>query len=245
MKTILIFAISMLVTVFAFAQNQDVEEVKVTPPLFTGIQNAIQSEAESATTLIKNYLKDNINYPVKAKLCKREGTEVVQFTVTVKGKVTDFKIINSVCPEIDNEIVWALQNTNGMWLPGYNNGKPVDMTKEVTLAFCLEDFSKKPIGEIFKEKATTYFISANTALFEKKNIKKALRFYCASVNYLPYDKSSLLMRGMCRYELGDNEGAKEDWNRMASLGGTVDLSEYFAQIKGMKGYYEMMATIRK
>jgi hypothetical protein len=29
------------------------------------------------------------------------------------------------------------------------------------------------------------------------------------------------------------------------LGGTVDLSEYFAQIKGMKGFDEMMATIRK
>lgn len=245
MKTILIFAISMLVTLFAFAQNQDVEEVKVTPPQFTGIHNVIQSQYESATALIRNYLKDNINYPGKAQLCKREGTEVVQFTVTAKGKVTDFKIINSVCSEIDNEIVWVLQNTNGMWLPGYNNGKPVDMTKEVSLAFCLDDFSRKPVSEIFKEKATTYFISANTALFERKNLKKALRFYSASVNYMPYDKSCLLMRGLCRYERGDKEGAKQDWNRMASLGESIDMSEYTAQIEGMKGFDEMIATIGK
>ncbi|HSM48052.1 MAG TPA: hypothetical protein VK872_09590 [Draconibacterium sp.] len=172
MKTILIFAISMLVTLFVFAQNLDVEEVNVTPPQFTGIQNVIQSQDESATTLIRNYLKDNINYPENAKLCKREGAEVVQFTVTTKKKVADFKTINNVYPEIDNEIVWVLQKINGMWLLGYNNGKPVDMTKEVSLAFCLDDFSKKPVSEIFKEKATTYFISAKTVLFEKKNIKK-------------------------------------------------------------------------
>jgi hypothetical protein len=86
MKTILIFAISMLVTLFVFAQNLDVEEVNVTPPQFTGIQNVIQSQDESATTLIRNYLKDNINYPENAKLCKREGAEVVQFTVTTKRK---------------------------------------------------------------------------------------------------------------------------------------------------------------
>jgi hypothetical protein len=69
--------------------------------------------------------------------------------------------------------------------------------------------------------------------------------YSLALNYLPYDKSLLLMRGVCRYELGDKEGAKEDWNRMASLGEPIDMSEYTNQITGLKGYDELMAIIKK
>ena len=44
---------------------------------------------------------------------------------------------------------------------------------------------------------------------------------------------TLLMRGVCRYELGDKEGAFEDWNRMAGMGGNIDISGYIAKIEGM------------
>ena len=40
-------------------------------------------------------------------------------------------IINSVCPVVDEEIIRALKNTNGKWLPGYNNGKPVEYTDQI------------------------------------------------------------------------------------------------------------------
>ena len=53
------------------------------------------------------------------------------------------------------------------------------------------------------------------------------------------------MRGVCRYELGDKEGAFEDWNRMAGLGDDIDMSEYIAKIEGMKGYDELMVIIGK
>ena len=120
MKTILICVTSMLIAAFTFGQEiQKVEEVEVTAPLFTGVENAIKVQNESANALIRQYLKDNIIYPEKAKLSKKEGTEVVQFTVTEEGNVADFKIINSICPEIDYEIIRALKNTTGMWFPGF------------------------------------------------------------------------------------------------------------------------------
>lgn len=245
MKTILIFAISMFIAAFAFGQNRDVEEVKVTAPQFTGIVNATLSQTESANLLIRNYLKDNVEYPEKAQACNLEGTEVVLFTVTAEGNVADFKIINSVCPIIDEEIIGALKNTNGMWLPGYNNGNPVDMPKEVSMVFCMENGSNKSTHEIFTEKATSYFSIANKNLYEKHNVKKAMKFYSYGVTYLPYDHSLLLMRGMCRYELGDKAGAIEDWNRMVTLGSEIDMSEYTAQLSGLKGYEELMAILKK
>jgi hypothetical protein len=244
MKTILIFALSTLVVAFAAAQNPNIDEVKVTAPMFAGVENALQVQNQSSSAFVRNYLMQNINCPEKAQYCKMQGTEVVQFTVTASGNVTDLKIINSVCPEIDAEITRVLKGTSGMWLPGYNNGKPVDMTKEVSLAFYINDLSKKPAEQIFKEKATSSFNAGNKALFEKGNIKKALRLYSTGVNYMPYDNSLLLVRGMCRYEMGDHEGAKMDWSRMTGVG-MPDMTEYASILEEMKGYNEMMATIVK
>jgi hypothetical protein len=245
MKKNVIFATSMLVAAFAFGQNRNVEEVKVSAPQFTGIAKVAATQTESANLLIRNYLKENIEYPEEAQVCNIEGTEVVQFTVTAEGNVADFKIINSVCPLIDEKIVGVLKNTNGMWLPGNNNGNPVDMTKEVSMVFCLINGSNKSTQEIFNEKATTFFNIGCKNLFEKHNPKKAMKFYSWGINYLPYDKSLLLMRGMCRYELGDNEGAKEDWNRMTNLGGNIDMSEFTAQIAEMKGYEDLKDILKK
>jgi TonB family protein len=245
MKTISIFATVMLSAILAFGQQQNIPEVKVTPPQFAGIENALKVQSNSQNALIDDYLAQHVNFPERAQSFGLEGTEVVQFTVTTDGNVTDFKIINSVCKEIDDEVIWALKQTNGMWLPGYNNGKPVDMTKEVSVAFCLDKVPTKSVHHIFSEKATRYFANANKTLFEKHNPKKAMQFYSSGLNYLPYDKSLLLMRGVCRYELGDKEGAIEDWTRMTSLGDDIDMSEYMTQIEGMKGYDELVNFLNK
>lgn len=244
MKKNVIFAISMLVASFAVGQNRNVEEVSVSAPQFTGVENAMMHQNESPNAPIKNYLSKKVCFSAEAAACKAEGTEVVQFTVTADGNVADFKIINSVYPAIDNEIIRILKNTNGMWLPGYNNGKLVDMTHEVSMVFCLEKKNSESITKMFSEKASNYFSAGTEVLFEKKNSKKALKFYSSDINYLPKNQSLLLMRGLCRYELGDAAGANEDWNRMASLGG-IDMSEYTEHIEGLKEYDELMAILQK
>jgi len=243
-KKISIFAISMLIAAFAFGQNQKVEEVEVSAPQFTGIKNAAVIQNELPNTLIKKFLKENIVYPEDAAKCKIEGTEVVKFTVTTEGNAKDFRIINSVCPMIDEEVINALTLTDGMWMPGTKNGKPDDMTMELPFVFSTASNSVESIHEIFTEKATKYFVEGNQTLFEKKNVKKALKLYDKGVTYLPYDKGLLMARGICRFDLGDKEGAIEDWTRLYNLGG-ADMSEFVTLLKDMKGYNEMLAILKK
>lgn len=247
MKRKLFFAISMLVASFAFGQKQNVDEVEVSAPQFTGINNAAAVINESPNTQIKAYLKDNIVYPQEAANCNIEGTEVVEFTVTTKGNVTDFKIINSVCPLIDEEVISVLQQTNGMWLPGTKNGNPADVSMEVPFTFCISKTTSKSVHEIFTEKATANFKKGCQMLLEKDNAKKALKYYNMGVTYLPYDQSLLLLRGVCRYELGDKEGAVDDWTRLHNLGCEIDMNGYMelTQLEGMKGYNEMIAILNK
>ena len=234
----------MLVAVFAFGQNQNVKDVEVTAPQFTGVENAVVFQTGSPNTLIKNYLKENIVYPKEAAYCSIEGTEVVKFKVTTGGNVKDFEIINSVCPEMDKEVIKALALTNGMWIPGVRNGQPDDMTIEIPFTFCTTATGSKAVQEKFTERATSLFSKGSQMLFEKGKTKKALYYYDKGVTYLPYDQSLLMLRGMCRYELGDKEGATEDWMRMGNLGGP-DMSEVTELVKDMKGYDEMFAILKK
>jgi tetratricopeptide (TPR) repeat protein len=247
MKATVSIVIFLLVAFFAFGQNEtlispaQIGEVKVTPPEFTG--NLITNPTNELS-LINSYLAKNVKYPENDFYSGPQGTEVIQFTITSEGKVTDFHVINSVSWYIDREVISVLKATNGMWKPGYNNNNPVDMTKEISMIFCNSGNSEN-VGELFTNLATTSYNKGIVALYEKQNVNKALKFFSNGINYLPNDKCLLLLRGTCLYELGDKEGAIQDWKRMANLGETIDMSEYTELIKGMKGYDELMAVLKK
>lgn len=248
MKTNLFFTVCMLIASLVSGQNnafilpKNPGEITVTPPSFIGEKISLEVEKNS---LINQYLINKVQYPSKAKKFYLQGTEVVQFTVTVDGDVTDFKVINSICSEIDNEVIKALISTNGMWKPGFNNEIPVAMSKEVSMVFFILDESEKSQKDQFKEIANEAFSKGSVTFFDLKDTKKALRLYNQGLNYLPYDKSLLLMRGLCKYELGNHEGAVEDWNRMTSLGEEINMNEYNAFIQNTKGYNKLMAIINK
>jgi hypothetical protein len=241
MKTIAILFSCMMLTIIALGQDQkpNLGEVKVTAPKFAGIENVVETLNAKESETINDFLSKNFNYTDKRDV-KPEGTEVIQFTVTQAGELTDFVIINSVSREIDKEMIRILQTTNGMWIPGYNNTLPAEMTKEVSMAFCTENNSSKSVTEIFKEKATHYFVDGSKIFLEKQNPKKAIKYYNRGINYLPYDKSLLLVRGICRYETGDKEGAHQDWERVKTLGGFDIENSYLTEnVKGLKSYEEL------
>lgn len=244
MKTLVISTICLLAAVLVFGQEPELTKKLVSEPQFSGIDNFLEIQSQSANTLIGNYLLNEIIYPEKALICHIEGTEVVQFSITTTGNISDIKIINSVCPAIDDEIILVLKGTNGMWIPGEKEGKPVEMTKEVSLIFNVASNSKESAKEIFTAKAENYFIKGNKELYRKSNIKKALNYYSKGLNYLPYDQSLLSARGLCLYELGDRESAYTDWNRLAKYG-NADLNKITDEMEKLKGYSEMLAILGK
>lgn len=225
-------------------RNVDISEVKVTPPVFAGIQ-IVHDEPGSEADLLGKYLAEYFQYPESAKRCGDQGTGVVQFVVQPDGKLTDFRVINSVCRELDKEFIRVLKTTEGMWKPGNNNGNPVQMEKEVSMMFVAdwEWCGNKPI-EYFTKKARAYFAKANTLFLKKHNSKKALKNYDLTIKYHPYDESALLLRGLCRYENGNLEGARTDWERISKLSG-YDANSFIEELTSLKGYDEMMATLEK
>lgn len=231
-----------LITMGQIEQKNVAEEVKVMPPVFTGIQNVVD-KPENQARLIGIYLMNNFQYPATAAKFCQQGTGVVRFVVRPTGELVDFQVINSVCPELDRAFVKVLKSTSGEWNPGYNNGKPVEMEKEVSMLFVANrEWTNNP-KDYFMKIAQNQFSKGNNLLLKKGKAKKALRFYNESVKYLPYETSSLLLRGLCKYELGDEDGACSDWNRINAIG-LYDADLFIENLCELKGYEEMTQILK-
>jgi TonB family protein len=232
----------MLISITTFGQEKkqfsdEIKGVKVSPPRFIANEELLSVLNETQFGSLNDYLISNIQYPENSKKWKEEGTEVIQFVVTTKGDLTDFKVINSVSPAIDQEVIRVLKTTNGLWRPGLNNEKPVAMGKEVSIVFKLENTND------FTTRAKRYYTTGAKMLLIKERPKLALMNYNQAVTLLPNDKCILLGRGMAKYELGDKSGACQDWNRIKALGG-FEGDVYLDNYCEMKGYSDMISTIQ-
>lgn len=217
---------------------------------FAGHYYRFIADNVSSTQAINEYLCNQICYPLKSINCNREGIEVVQFVVSPSGQLSDFNVINSVCPEIDEAMISALQTTNGMWKPAYKDGKAVANTTEIYRVFKIDDeLTAEEIHKEFTAKATDYFNRANKQLLEKNNPARAKKLYSMGLNYLPYDESLLLGRGLCSYELGDIQSANKDWNRMKELAHrnqiAIDIENVASNYSEQEGYDEFKRVMKR
>lgn len=244
MKTLTTIFLMMLMSTIAFGQSKEVEPIKVTPPQFTGIPNAAQVFQQDQFISFNEYLRKNLKYPEEVLRNGAEGTEVVHFEVSADGKLTDFKVINSVSPEIDEAIYDLLKTTCGMWKPGESNGKPVPMKKEIAVEFKWKASDRLNDSKDFEALASHYLKKGHKQLFEKNNPQKALRYYTHGMKYKPTEDCLLLASGMCKYELGDISGAKEDWNRMRISGIDTNAQNLVSDFKNMKGFSQVAQLMK-
>ena len=243
MKTKVVFLQCMILSIVVFGQiegQKTLPETEVIPPKFPAVETTWNWKKIQS---IDDYLRANIEYPEKALNEGYYGTEVVQFVVTPAGELADFKVINSVCREIDEEVIGVLKSTNGSWKPASVNTEPVPMVKEVSVVFKLKGTYD------FVSMAKRFLNSGNKKFFLKKNPKKALKYYNRGIALLPNQYTLLVARGMCRFELGNEEGAIRDWNRIKTLSDsdnnhleTIYLADDFRKFKG---YSEMLKLTQK
>jgi len=242
MKKILFLVLCIIISFITLGQvkKEYVDEIKgvsVSPPTFLG---AVQPSQNEKNNSLNEYLSKELQYPEESKIQMKEGTVVVKFAVLSSGQLIDFHVVNSVSPEVDEEVVRALKTTDKMWNPGTSNNSPVAMESEVSVAFIIGEGSA--ITKEFADHAKHYFEKGSKKMYLEKNCKGALKCYNKAICYLPNDESILLTRGMCKYELGDKQGACQDWNRVKTLGGGDIYLNDFCELKG---YAEMINTLHE
>jgi hypothetical protein len=244
MKKFLLFIFCLVLSGLAYSQNEKshttLKQVEVSPPEFIGVHNATIFLAEKTAhkTLLSEYMKSHVEYPKTDIKESNEGKEIVRFTVYPDGSLRHFQVINSVSPDIDEEVISALKTTEGMWKPGYNNENTVPMEREFSMVF-------KIIGtRDLQTKATIQFKRGNKLLLVKKSPKRALLHFDQGLVYMPNSTPLLFLRGLTRYELGDRAGAHQDWNRIKTLGGS-EANGWLDKYYDMAGYAEMMHVVNQ
>jgi Flp pilus assembly protein TadD len=90
------------------------------------------------------------------------------------------------------------------------------MTHEISVAFKRMDHDG-PFLKDFSRQAKLHFEKGTQQLLISQNPKRALKHFNKGLNYQPYEKRLLWMRGLCLKELGDEAGARRDWDRLKTL----------------------------
>jgi tetratricopeptide (TPR) repeat protein len=237
MKTILLIA--MCLAFFAVVQGQEREinpgQSDITPPEFHG-KNFEMFTQDKPCASLNDYLRGCACYPDESIKRRVEGTEVVEFVVTPEGKLTAFYVINSLSPEIDAHVISLLEKTSGMWSPCRIDNKVVPMRSEVSIVFKWNEFEELKAAD-FPEKAKIHFDKGSRQLLVLRKPEKAIKHFNAGIRYLPKDESLLMIRGICRYELGDENGALNDWERMKALENSRSKFQQYAEsLYEFKGY---------
>ena len=210
MKTmVLILFIVMLARVAAGQGSEMDDGRKVVLPEFSGGKIF---EASPGYASINEYLRANVQYPAESCICKYQGTVVVRFLVSPNGEISGLNVINGVCRKMEEEVVRVLKSTDGGWIPGTINGKPVAMEREVAVTFKIDQSCD------FVKFATDYLKHGNDLLYLKGNPRKALKYYNKGISLMPRDQNLLIARSLCFSQLGDTEQAEKDWNRLQELG---------------------------
>lgn len=245
MKTITILIAIVLATSSLFAQEvqTELEEIKVTPPRFTGIVQYPQISSEDDFASFEKYLINNLQYPQEVISIGAEGTELVRFEVSADGKLSSFEVLNSVASEIDEAIYDILLTTCGMWKAGEANGEPVSMEKEIAIEFKWKEFESLNSEKDFDALAKHYMTKGTEELMNKNNAKKALKFFNHGINYRPNEDCLLLGRALCKYELGDKEGAMGDWARMQHSGISDEALTLLEDYNNQKGTTELKTLL--
>lgn len=86
---------------------------------------------------LMNYITSEMEYPDDAFRNGLQGTCVVQFVVTKTGHVDQVKVLRSISPELDAEVVRVCSQI-GNFEPGQVEGKPVNVSLTLPVKFKLE-----------------------------------------------------------------------------------------------------------
>ena len=125
---ILILGFTTLTT--ARAQNTDTPCCKV----FQVVEQMPQFPGGQAATM--KFIADSLRYPSVACESRIEGRVVVQFVVDCEGNILNPLVVWSVDPLLDREAI-RLVKLMPKWIPGRQNGKPVNVVCLVPIRFKL------------------------------------------------------------------------------------------------------------
>ncbi|NOZ47357.1 MAG: energy transducer TonB [Chlorobi bacterium] len=99
--------------------------------------SAVLPEFPGGERALRQFIKDNIQFPEIAKEIHLTGKVYLHFVVTKTGKIGKIEVLRSVDPVLDNEAIRVIKLLP-KWNPGLQAGKPVSVWYSIDINFQLE-----------------------------------------------------------------------------------------------------------
>jgi periplasmic protein TonB len=112
-------------------------EVKEKTPIKIFEYTTVKPTFPDGLNALMKYLSNNINYPNLARESNIQGKVVVQFVVSPDGSVDMVKVLRGIGGGCDEEAVRVVKQMP-KWLPGLNNGVPVNVRFTLPINFSLQ-----------------------------------------------------------------------------------------------------------
>ena len=96
-----------------------------------------QPEFPGGEDALRQFMSNNLRFPVIAVENWEQGTVLVQFVVRHTGEITDVTVIQSVSPPLDREAVRLIESMPN-WIPGEFDGERVSSPFTLPVTFRLE-----------------------------------------------------------------------------------------------------------
>jgi TonB family protein len=114
---------------------------------------------------LMEFLSKNVKYPQEAYKNGIQGRVIVTFVINKDGSISDAKVVKSVDPQLDEE---ALRVVHSMpnWIPGRQNGEPVNVKYTVPITFKLQGNESKEIVGVTSLNAKVYDLEVDGKLMD-------------------------------------------------------------------------------
>lgn len=99
-------------------------------------------------TELMSFVAQNLVYPEQAIKDKVQGRVIVEMVIETTGEVVDAKILRSVSPECDAEVL-RIVRLMPKWTPGYKDGEPVRTTFVLPVIFKLSRNKDSKVSKVF------------------------------------------------------------------------------------------------
>ena len=203
MKTTLTTALLLLLMIIGLKAQINIKETTVQPPHMK--PSAVGQEGDQE---LCDYLASNIAYPEEGIKYMDEGIVKITFYVQKDGQLTNFKVVQSVSDECDQQDIAALKRTTKCWLPGKINHEPVDMETTVSVKFDLTDTpTDEEISKAYYKRGIHRFYLAHNPLSSEAKRDRKLTASIRSLNnglkYTPNEYCILALKAMVYQSMGD------------------------------------------
>jgi len=82
----------------------------------------------------REYVSQNVRYPIEALQRRISGTVVVQFIIEKDGSVSNAKVIRSASKSLDTEALRVIKESS-IWTPGVKDGETVRVLLDCPVTF--------------------------------------------------------------------------------------------------------------